>query len=71
VSGYMLGKPVARYEIIREMTRRDDNMLNIQWLCDIAGISRSGYYYWLNAEPKRIEKEQEDEKDFALILGNV
>lgn len=62
-------KPSTKYEIIQAMTLRDNNLLNIQWLCDIAGVSRSGYYYWLKAEKTRIEKEHQDELDFGLILA--
>jgi hypothetical protein len=60
--------PSARFEVIREMTLRDNNLLNIAWLCEIAGVSRSGYYYWLDAEKKRIEREKQDKQDFNLIL---
>lgn len=35
--------PSAKYEIIREMTQRDNNLLNIRQLCESAGVSRSGY----------------------------
>lgn len=65
---YLHGQPSARYEIIQATTARDDNLLNIQWLCDIAGVSRSGYYYWLGAEKSRIERERQDEVDFDLVL---
>ena len=34
----------AKYAIIREMTMRDNNRLNLSWLCETAGVSRSGYY---------------------------
>lgn len=61
-------KPSAKYEIIQAMTLRDNNLLNIQWLCDIAGVSRSGYYYWLGTVKNREEKERQDERDFELIL---
>jgi len=64
----MKAVPSVKYEIIREMTSRDNNLLNIKWLCDIAGVSRSGYYYWLDAEKTRIERELQDESDFKLIL---
>lgn len=43
----------AKYEIIREMTQRDDNLLNISWLCITAGVSRSGYYHYLASERSR------------------
>jgi transposase InsO family protein len=58
----------SKYEIIREMAQRDNNMLNIAWLCDAAGVSRSGYYYYLKTESIRKEKEEQDQRDFMLIL---
>jgi len=64
----MNASPAAKYEIIKEMTSRDDNLLNIKWLCEIAGVSRSGYYYWLNAEDGREARERQDEHDFEIIL---
>lgn len=60
--------PKVRYRIIREMTQRDNNMLNITWLCEIAGVSRSGYYSWIDSEPARLHREEEDRKDFKLVL---
>ena len=60
--------PTVKYEIIHEMTSRDDNLLNITWLCDIAGVSRSGYYYWLGEAKAREKRSSQDEVDFALIL---
>lgn len=62
-------KPEAKYELIREMTLRDNNLLNIKWLCEIAGVSRSGYYRWLKAEPERIARNERDKEDFDLILS--
>jgi transposase InsO family protein len=60
--------PSAKYELIREMTACDDNQLNIVWLCEIAGVSRSGYYRWFAAEPERQRREEQDRADFELIL---
>jgi transposase InsO family protein len=58
----------AKYEIIREMARRDDNMLNISWLCEAAGVSRSGYYHYLGAEGLRWRREKQDRRDFLIIV---
>ena len=57
-----------KFRIIRGMTSRDDNLLNLSWLCRIAGVSRSGYYNWLTAETVRQQREQQDQADFELIL---
>jgi len=50
------------------MIQRDNNLLNISWLCESAGVSRSGYYQWLNAKDIRAVKEEQDKNDFEQIL---
>jgi putative transposase len=50
------------------MTSRDNNLLNISWFCEIAGVSRSGYYRWLTAENARNTREGQDKTAFALVL---
>lgn len=50
------------------MIKRDNNLLNITWLCKIAGVSRSGYYNWLDKIDLRNTREIQDQKDFELIL---
>jgi len=50
------------------MTQHDNNQLNIRWLCEMAGVSRSGYYNWLNSAPNRFDKDEQDKFDFELIL---
>lgn len=57
-----------KFEIIEEMISNDNNLLNISELCKIAGVSRSGYYNWINNKDKREIKERRDEADFQLIL---
>jgi putative transposase len=60
--------PGVKYSIIQAMTLRDDNMLNISWLCEIAGVSRSGYYSWLASAEGRQRREKRDRLDFDLVL---
>jgi putative transposase len=50
------------------MIGRTHNQLCINWLCETAGVSRSGYYRWRNAEDKREEKEAKDKRYFEQIL---
>ncbi|WP_027090328.1 IS3 family transposase [Thomasclavelia saccharogumia] len=57
-----------KYKIIEEMISRDNNLLNITKLCEIAEVSRSGFYNWKNSHNKRQQKEQQDKEDFNLIL---
>jgi len=58
----------AKYQIIREMLQCDDNMLNVTWLCDAAGVSRSGYYHYLATDDIRFHREEQDRQDFLTIL---
>ena len=58
---------VVKYGLIHEAVRQDDNLLNISELCRIAGVSRSGYYAWLDAAPLRQKREEADSADFALV----
>lgn len=50
------------------MISQEDNMLSVKMLCEIANVSRSGYYNWVASEENRILKEEEDRKDFEIIL---
>ena len=59
---------VAKFEIIRELTLSDNNLLNIVWLCEAAGVSRSGYYHYLKVEDGRLRREELDRQDFSKIV---
>lgn len=50
------------------MIQKENNLLTVSMLCEIAKVSRSGYYNWVNSENNRIEKENNDRKDFEIIL---
>jgi putative transposase len=65
---YMNASPEAKYQIIHGIVSKDDNLINTRELCKIAGVSRSGYYYWVAAESSRQAKELQDKQDFDLIL---
>jgi putative transposase len=39
----------------------------VSYLCELAGVSRSGYYAWLKAAPIRQRKVEQDEMDIKLI----
>lgn len=56
------------FEVINKTVAESDNRLSIKNLCSIAGVSRSGYYAWLKAAPVREAAEEQDRKDFELIL---
>lgn len=57
-----------KFEIIHDVVTKENNLLNISMLCEIAGVSRSGYYRWVNAVKHREEQELKDRADFEIIL---
>lgn len=60
--------PEVKFALIREATLRDNNLLKISQLCEIAGVSWSGYYNWCASEDTRKVREDANKKDFDLIL---
>lgn len=47
---------------------KETNTLSIKEMCELAGVSRSGYYNWIRSASARHNREIRDEADFALIL---
>ena len=64
----MTGAPSCKFEIIHQALMQDNSCLTVSELCKIAGVSRSGYYYWEQSESNRILKDQADREDFEKIL---
>ena len=58
----------VKFALIYEAIQHDDNALSISYMCQIAGVSRSGFYAWMSAAPARQKREDHDQADFALIL---
>lgn len=58
----------VKYSIINEAVKQDNNLLNISMMCRIAGVSRSGYYSWLESADYRQACEAQDARDFELVL---
>ncbi len=58
----------GKYEIIHTAIQQEGNLLSISGLCNLACVSRSGYYAWKNATELREKREEADKQAFQEIL---
>lgn len=58
------------YKIIKELVEEYEEQGQIKYLCEISGVSRSGYYNYFSEKSieNRKQKEIQDEKDRDIIL---
>ena len=63
-----MDKSSCVFEVINRTVKESNNHLSVKELCKTAGVSRSGYYAWLKAAPVREAAEEQDRRDFNLIL---
>ena len=63
----VVSKPSDKYQLIHSIILTEGNSFTINLLCEIAEVSRSGYYKWLENATKRAVKEREDYEQHLLI----
>ena len=56
------------FEAIRAVLADRNNILTVKDLCELAGVSRSGYYNWVRSEKNRELREAKDRAAFEQIL---
>lgn len=62
----MVERPAEKYALILRLVSADKR-LSVSYLCEIAGVSRSGYYRWLGCAPARARRENSDYEQHLLI----
>lgn len=62
-----MGDRSVIFEFIDEQRTTEDT-LTVKEMCELAGVSRSGYYEWRNAATMREKREEQDHADFEKIL---
>lgn len=68
-AGQILSNTQVKYSLIEATLNEAGNLLSLYWLCKVAGVSRSGYYNWLNVtRPNQQQRDQADQEDFKTIL---
>ena len=60
-------RPSKKYRLIHSLIEAKEQGFNVVYLCEVAGVSCSGYYKWLSGALKRAQKEQADFEQHLLI----
>jgi transposase InsO family protein len=60
-------EPSEKYALIYDVVTAAGKAFSVSHLCDVAGVSRSGYYRWLDCAPARVRREQADYEQHLLI----
>lgn len=63
-----MNHPSSKFALIHKILDNPSNRLTVKELCDLNGVSRSGYYSWVKSREARDLKEEQDRHDFDLIL---
>lgn len=58
----------VKFELIKQALEQSECTLSVSEMCRIAGVSRSGYYNWIDSEDVRQSREAADRADFELIV---
>ena len=57
-----------RFEAIRTALADRSNVLTVKELCQLADVSRSGYYNWMSSQRARELREERDRAAFEQLL---
>jgi putative transposase len=62
----VVDKPSEKYALIHNLITAGKGF-NVSYLCDVADVSRSGYYRWLSCASRRRQEEEVDYQQHLLI----
>ncbi|MBS3949784.1 MAG: IS3 family transposase [Peptococcaceae bacterium] len=58
-------RPSKKYRLIHSLIEAKQQGFNVVYLCEVAGVSCSGYYKWLSGALKRAQSHMKDELDLT------
>lgn len=63
----VVNRPSEKYALIHDLVVTSSEEFSVSYLCNVAGVSRSGYYRWLSCASGRLQREQMDYDQHLLI----
>lgn len=63
----VVDRPSEKYALIHELVTAAGKEFTVRYLCNVASVSRSGYYRWLSCASSRLQREEADYEHHLLI----
>lgn len=63
----VVDRPSEKYALIHDLVVAAGKEFTVSYLCEVADVSRSGYYRWLGAADSRLQREKVDYEQHLLI----
>lgn len=63
----VVNTPSEKYALIHDLVAAAGKEFKVSYLCDVAGVSRSGYYRWLSCASSRLQREEADYEHHLAI----
>lgn len=63
----VVNQPSEKFRLIHDLATAAEAEFSVSYLCEIAGVSRSGYYRWVSCASSRLHREQADYEEHLLI----
>lgn len=63
----VVDRPSEKYTLIHDLVTAAGEEFTVSYLCNVAGVSRSGYYRWLSCASNRLQREEADYEQHLLI----
>jgi len=62
----VVNRPAEKYVLIHDVVFANESF-TVSYLCEVAGVSRSGYYRWLHTASCRLQREAADYEQHLVI----
>jgi transposase InsO family protein len=63
----VVDRPAEKYALIHDLVTAAGKEFTVNYLCEVADVSRSGYYRWVNCADSRLQREKVDYEQHLLI----
>lgn len=63
----VVSRPSEKFQLIYDLVTAEGAGFSVSYLCEVAGVSRSGYYRWASCSSSRLQRDQVDYEEYMLV----